>query len=219
MMSAEFSAAGDASGGKPAARTVPKPRRQAKSATPAAAARSEQLSTPQVMTDEPEGYATGLPAPEERGQRPERVERQAPVDNVRDLRRRAARTEMDPAPPVDAAEAPHEGDEQSSREAFSGDSANGEEDGGDDSRAPHRKGRSKRRRRGRGEDSDGAGGGSAQERLALDPEEVSKRAWKIYLGEVSEEGLALINDTTAREMAKRSFRLAEIFIEEQSRRA
>jgi hypothetical protein len=57
-----------------------------------------------------------------------------------------------------------------------------------------------------------------QQRSKVDPEELAKRAWKIYLAEVSEEGVALIGDADARELSRRCFRLAEIFIEEQSRR-
>jgi len=52
----------------------------------------------------------------------------------------------------------------------------------------------------------------------LDPEKVANKAWKIFLAEVSEEGVALIGDNDARELSRRCFRLAEIFIEEQSRR-
>lgn len=55
-------------------------------------------------------------------------------------------------------------------------------------------------------------------RPKLDGEEVAKKAWKIFLAEVSEEGLALIGDQDARELSRRSFRLAEIFLEEASRR-
>lgn len=55
-------------------------------------------------------------------------------------------------------------------------------------------------------------------RIAVDPEELSKKAWRIFLGEVGEEGLALIGDQDAREISRRSFRLAEIFLEEQGRR-
>lgn len=59
---------------------------------------------------------------------------------------------------------------------------------------------------------------SQPQRPKLDAEMVSKLAWKIYLAEVSEEGVALIGDSDARELSRRCFRLAEIFIEEQSRR-
>ena len=55
-------------------------------------------------------------------------------------------------------------------------------------------------------------------RTKVDPETLARKAWKIYLAEVSEEGVALIGDQDARELARRCFRLAEIFIEEQARR-
>lgn len=58
----------------------------------------------------------------------------------------------------------------------------------------------------------------APPRPKIDPETLATKAWKIYLAEVSEEGVALISDQDARELARRCFRLAEIFIEEQSRR-
>lgn len=55
-------------------------------------------------------------------------------------------------------------------------------------------------------------------RVKIDPELLTKMAWKIYLAEVSEEGVALIGDADAKDLSRRCFRLAEIFIEEQSRR-
>lgn len=58
----------------------------------------------------------------------------------------------------------------------------------------------------------------SHERSSIDPQLLAKRAWKIYLAEVSEEGVALIGDNDAKDLARRCFRLAEIFIEEQSRR-
>jgi hypothetical protein len=51
-----------------------------------------------------------------------------------------------------------------------------------------------------------------------DPDKVAKNAWKIFLAEVSEEGVALIGDNDARELTRRCFRLAEIFMEEKDRR-
>lgn len=56
------------------------------------------------------------------------------------------------------------------------------------------------------------------QRAKTDPELLTKMAWKIYLAEVSEEGVALIGDADAKDLSRRCFRLAEIFIEEQSRR-
>lgn len=55
-------------------------------------------------------------------------------------------------------------------------------------------------------------------RRKLDPDKVAKNAWKIFLAEVSEEGVALIADNDARELARRCFRLSEIFLEEEDRR-
>ncbi len=58
----------------------------------------------------------------------------------------------------------------------------------------------------------------AAPRPKLDSEEVTNKAWKIFISEVGEEGLALIDDHDAREISRRCFRLAEIFLEEASRR-
>lgn len=56
-------------------------------------------------------------------------------------------------------------------------------------------------------------------RYKPDPEKLAKNAWKIFLAEVSEEGVALIGDNDARELARRCFRLSEIFLEEEDRRS
>ena len=58
----------------------------------------------------------------------------------------------------------------------------------------------------------------AAPRPKLDSDEVANKAWKIFISEVGEEGLALIDDHDAREISRRCFRLAEIFLEEASRR-
>jgi hypothetical protein len=58
----------------------------------------------------------------------------------------------------------------------------------------------------------------SQQRPKIDPELLTKMAWKIYLAEVSEEGVALIGDNDAKDLSRRCFRLAEIFVEEQLRR-
>ena len=57
-----------------------------------------------------------------------------------------------------------------------------------------------------------------QPRPKSDPELLARFAWKIYLAEVSEEGVALVGDNDAKELSRRCFRLAEIFLEEQARR-
>ena len=73
----------------------------------------------------------------------------------------------------------------------------------------------KRRRRNR------RGGEASQQPVPgrhapVDPDELNRRAWKIFLGEVTEEGLALMDDRTAAEAARRSFRVAELFLIEAS---
>lgn len=53
-------------------------------------------------------------------------------------------------------------------------------------------------------------------RVQLNPKKTAKRAWKIFLGEVNEEGLALIADKDAHELARRSLRVAEIYSREEA---
>ena len=55
-------------------------------------------------------------------------------------------------------------------------------------------------------------------RQRVDPGALAKAAWKIYLAEISEEGVSLVGDQDARELARRCFRLAEIFLDESGRR-
>lgn len=51
----------------------------------------------------------------------------------------------------------------------------------------------------------------------VNPDELVRRAWKIFLGEVTEEGLALMDDRTAAEASRRAFRVAELFLLEAAR--
>ena len=46
----------------------------------------------------------------------------------------------------------------------------------------------------------------------VDAEKLTAHAWKIFKGEVTEEGLALMDDSTAAETARRAFRVAELFL-------
>ncbi len=56
-----------------------------------------------------------------------------------------------------------------------------------------------------------------QELRNLDIDSICGKAWDIYSAEVKEEGVELFPDNDARELAKRSFRLAEIFLLEEVR--
>lgn len=76
-----------------------------------------------------------------------------------------------------------------------------------------RKRRRNRNRRG-GEDRQPQQNGPAPR---VDADELYRRAWKIFLGEVTEEGLALMDDRTAQEASRRAFRVAELFLLEAAR--
>ena len=87
-------------------------------------------------------------------------------------------------------------------------------------------GRNKRRNRNRNrrqnddrqEEPRGAQDNAPAVNKKIDAGKLAKRAWKIFLAEVTEEGLALMDDNTSREAAKRSFRVAEFFMQEEARR-
>jgi hypothetical protein len=55
------------------------------------------------------------------------------------------------------------------------------------------------------------------EMRSLDVDSICNKAWDIYSAEVKEEGVELFPDNDARELCKRSFRLAEIFLLEEAR--
>lgn len=77
-----------------------------------------------------------------------------------------------------------------------------------------------RRKRRRNRNRRGNEGQSPQPQapqVRVDTDELVRRAWKIYLGEVTEEGLALMDDRTAAEASRRAFRVAELFLVEASR--
>jgi hypothetical protein len=57
----------------------------------------------------------------------------------------------------------------------------------------------------------------AEDRARMPIDDLCRKAWDIYLAEVSEEGVELFPDNDARELARRSFRLAEIFLQEELR--
>ncbi len=52
---------------------------------------------------------------------------------------------------------------------------------------------------------------------SLNVDSICGKAWEIYSAEVKEEGVELFPDNDARELAKRSFRLSEIFLVEEAR--
>lgn len=117
-------------------------------------------------------------------------------------------------------------DEASSSDNDSADRGDGEPvavisepPGADDKSGGNKRRRRRRKKGGQSDDSerDEAQGGNAGQ-SGVDPGKVARKAWRIYLAEVSEEGLALISDQDAKELTRRSFRLAEVFLEEAARR-
>ena len=57
----------------------------------------------------------------------------------------------------------------------------------------------------------------SQDRALLPIDDLCQKAWQIFLAEVGEEGVELFPDNEARELTRRSFRLAEIFMQEELR--
>ena len=87
--------------------------------------------------------------------------------------------------------------------------------GGNEGGNGRRKRRRNRNRRGNGEQQPQQQQGPRDSRVS--PEALFRCAWKIFLGEVTEEGLALMDDRTAREASARAFRVAELFLQESAR--
>lgn len=111
-----------------------------------------------------------------------------------------------------AQQATHEQEAEPTRDIAPGFAAP-ETVGGNESVSNNRRKRRRRNRRGNGETS----AFPASAHLQVDTDELVRRAWKIYLGEVTEEGLALMDDRTAAEASRRAFRVAELFLLEAAR--
>lgn len=164
-----------------------------------------------------------------------------PKEGVRDARSREKIEEeneiSEPLVPIDR---DHSRDE---RRAERGPNS-GQRDGGERSQGDQddRRGRKRVRGRGPGQDSRQGqdprpqGQGNPQEsrqgqgkeprpseirkekvRPEVDHKEVAEKAWKIYLSEVTEEGLVLLDDLRLREFARGSFHAARLFLEEKAR--
>ena len=97
--------------------------------------------------------------------------------------------------------------------------ANGDKDAqGDD--APKKQGRQRGQGRQQNKTSRKRSGGERnerQERVEINEKSLRKKAWKIFLAEVSEEGLALVSKSDAHRLAQRSFDVARAFLEEIER--
>lgn len=55
-------------------------------------------------------------------------------------------------------------------------------------------------------------------RPQIDLDELGKKAWKVFQHEIAEEGLALIDEVSARQLAEKSLTVTRSFLEERERR-
>ena len=78
-------------------------------------------------------------------------------------------------------------------------------------RGEQRERRGRNRGRGRGNNRER----EVKARPPVNEDHLRKKAWKIYESEVTEEGLALLDDSGLRDYARASFNAARIFLEEQ----
>ncbi|MGJ8672478.1 hypothetical protein [Rubritalea sp.] len=136
----------------------------------------------------------------------ENTERKEPVQGVRDVRTQKSE-EQQPSAETASSQAPQQDDFRKEVQSENSDQENNGQNKGRNRRG--------RRNRDKGEQQQPQ---QQPQQAQIDDKELSKKAWKVFIGEVNEEGLALIGDKEGRELAKRSFRLAEIFLEEQGRR-
>jgi hypothetical protein len=90
------------------------------------------------------------------------------------------------------------------------------EDGGDPSKPEGRERKGSERRSGRQRRTSS---GTTPRRVAepVNQKSLSKKAWKIFQADIAEEGIALVDDKTGRNLALRSFELARMFLEEEGR--
>ncbi|MDB4618463.1 hypothetical protein OAG53_02180, partial [Akkermansiaceae bacterium] len=58
---------------------------------------------------------------------------------------------------------------------------------------------------------------SSKPRVPVNKKKLKEKAWKIYLSEVTEEGLALLDDQALRAYARGSLNAARIYLEEELR--
>ena len=56
-----------------------------------------------------------------------------------------------------------------------------------------------------------------RKKTSIDSKDLAKKAWKIFQSEVTEEGLALVDDNGLRDYARSSFNAARLFLEEKER--
>lgn len=87
----------------------------------------------------------------------------------------------------------------------------------DQNRSEQNQNQNERRGRGRGRNRERGEKREPKPRLPVDSKDLAKKAWKIFESEVTEEGLALLDDNGLRDYARSSFNAARLFLEEKGR--
>jgi hypothetical protein len=152
-------------------------------------------------------------AGEERKTRPPKRGSKKVVSRVRDAKSTSADREPKAAPLDSESDAAPEPKEQAQREiqTFIEEAPQASRENRSNNS------RDERRKPSRGRRSPQANPNTQTKLESVDVEELAKRAWKIYQADVSEEGIALIDNSTGRQLALRSFELARVFLEEKAR--
>lgn len=159
-------------------------------------------------------------------EQPENAARQGrePKSGVRDARRETSgeptSTEVtEKLVPDDGGEkAPQENSRNHNRREGNESSDESQRDQGKQQDQNDRRGRGRGRGgRDRDRDRDRPEKREIKPRASVDSKSLSKKAWKIFESEVTEEGLALLDDNGLRDYARSSFNAARIFLEEKER--
>jgi len=200
----------------PAKSTKPAKKKAADKAAPAEKAKrtpraeeSEQPAKPDKGESSPKSEKAAKP------DRPEKVEATSRDSESNDSRpdikrgvRGTKKTASKKSAGKKSAESP---DQQEGQPAPSNNKEAGDRNQDDAQRKQARRGRNRNRNQNRQDQPQ-----QEESKVKLDAKKVAKRAWKIFLGEVTEEGLALVADKEARELARRSLRVAEIYSHEEA---
>ena len=149
-----------------------------------------------------------LPLVEETGEASENEKKLAakrePKSGVRDARREMADEIVSEGASESSESSEDSGDSTDDKKGATSSNSDQEKSGGNERRS-----RSRGRR-----------GGEKREprpKIVVDTKDLAQKAWKIFESEVTEEGLALLDDNGLREYARNSFNAARFFLEEKER--
>ncbi|MGJ8695013.1 MAG: hypothetical protein ACSHYF_01735 [Verrucomicrobiaceae bacterium] len=170
---------------------------------------AEEQSLP-LVPDEPKAEVkTGNEETQDQGERRDnRRKTREPKSKVRDARSESPTDEPEQGAASDPAEEKIEGNGEDNRRS-DGRSEQSESDSASSEGRGRGRGRNRSRRTGGNEPS--------KPKQPVDEDHLKKKAWKIYLSEVTEEGLALLDDAGLRAFARGSFQAARVFLEEEQR--